>query len=244
MRNVIVTGGTRGLGLGMARSLALSGFQVIAVARRESDAFLSTQEEIVRDGNGTLHFRPFDLENIEAIPGLVKAVRGDFGALYGLVNNAGLGTAGVLTNMPVSAIERLTRLNLVSPITLTKFVARSMMTGRGGRIVNISSIVATAGYHGLSVYSATKAALLGFTRSLARELGPLDITVNAVAPGYIDTELTHELTGDAKDRIARRSALKRMPEIQDVAGTVAFLFSDQARNITGTTITVDAGNTA
>jgi 3-oxoacyl-[acyl-carrier protein] reductase len=118
-----------------------------------------------------------------------------------------------------------------------------MMTGQGGRIVNISSVVGTTGYSGLSIYSATKASLGGFTRSLARELGPLGITVNAVAPGFVDTEMTHELTAAQRSQIARRSALRRMPEIADIAHTVDFLFSDKARNITGTITTVDAGNT-
>jgi 3-oxoacyl-[acyl-carrier protein] reductase len=146
--------------------------------------------------------------------------------------------------MPVNVIDRMARLNLVSPLTLTKFVVRSMMTAQSGRIVNISSVVASNGYSGLSVYSATKAALIGFTGSLARELGPLGITVNAVAPGFVDTEMTRELTEAERAQIARRSALKRMPEIADIANAVDFLFSDRARNITGTTITVDAGNTA
>ena len=244
MRNVIVTGGSRGIGLGIARALAFAGFQVIVIARREGDELSAAQTDVSQNATGSLRFHPFDLEDIDGIPGLVKSLRGEFGALYGLVNNAGLGTSGILANMPVSAIERLNRLNVISPMVLTKFAVRSIMTGDGGRIVNISSIVATTGYHGLSVYAATKAAMQGFTRSLARELGPLGITVNAVAPGYVDTDLTQELTGNDRDRIARRSALKRMPDISDIANAVEFLFSDKARNITGTTLTVDAGNTA
>jgi 3-oxoacyl-[acyl-carrier protein] reductase len=118
------------------------------------------------------------------------------------------------------------------------------MTEQGGRIVNISSVVSTTGYSGLSVYSATKASLVGFTRSLAREMGPLGITVNAVAPGFVDTEMTHDLTAQQRAQIARRSALLRMPQIADIAHAVDFLFSDRARNITGTVTTVDAGNTA
>jgi 3-oxoacyl-[acyl-carrier protein] reductase len=230
----------------MAQALASSGFQVIAVARREGDSLPSVRARVVEEGRGALHFRAFDLADIAGIPGFVKSLRREFGAFYGLVNNAGLGTAGILTNMPDTAIEQLVRLNVVSPITLTKHLSRSMMStpGEGGRIVNVSSVVSTTGYSGLSVYSATKASLIGFTRSLARELGPLGITVNAVAPGFVDTEMTHELNPAQRSQIARRSALQRMPEIADIANAVDFLFSDKARNITGTTMTIDAGNTA
>jgi 3-oxoacyl-[acyl-carrier protein] reductase len=244
VRNVIVTGGSRGLGLGIARALAHSGYQVIAIARRESDEFVAARDHIAGQAQGALHFRPFDLADVAGIAGLVKGLRGEFGTLYGLVNNAGLGTGGILANMPGGEIERMTRLNVVSPLMLTKYVVRSMMSGQGGRIVNISSVVAATGYSGLSVYSATKASMIGFTRALARELGPLGITVNAVAPGFVDTEMTRELTPEVRGQIERRSALKRMPEIADIANAVDFLFSDKARNITGTTTTVDAGNTA
>jgi 3-oxoacyl-[acyl-carrier protein] reductase len=244
MHNVIVTGGSRGLGLGIAHALASSGFRVIAIARNEGDALPQAREQIAREARGALHFHAFDLADVDRLAGLVKMLRREFGPLYGLVNNAGLGTGGILTNMPVATIDQLTRLNVVSPLALTKYVVRSMMTGEGGRIVNISSVVATTGYTGLSVYSATKAALIGFTRSLARELGPLGITVNAVAPGFVDTEMTHAMPPETKARIERRSALKRMPQIADIASAVDFLFSDRARNITGTVMTVDAGNTA
>jgi 3-oxoacyl-[acyl-carrier protein] reductase len=244
MRNVLVTGGTRGLGLGIVQALARSGFHVVAVARRETDEFSAMHAQITGDGCPEPRFHAFDLERIDEIAGLVKQLRRDFGAFHGLVNNAGLGTAGLLANMPDSAIERLVRLNVTSPLTLTKYVVRSMMTQQDGRIVNISSVVGTTGYSGLSVYSATKASLLGFTRSLARELGPLGITVNAVAPGFVETEMTHDLDSGQRAQIARRSALKRMPDVGDVANAVDFLFSERARNITGTVLTVDAGNTA
>lgn len=244
MRNVLVTGGTRGLGLGIARTLAGAGFQVVALARTPGDALPAVQAAVAQEGRGTLHFRPFDLSALDAIAALVKELRTEFGPFYGLVNNAGLGTPGILANMPERAIEQLVRLNVTAPMVLTKYLVRSMMTQRDGRVVNVSSVVASTGYSGLSVYAATKASLVGFTRSLAREVGPLGITVNAVAPGFVDTEMTHALDATHRAQIARRSALGRLPEVADVAAAVGFLFSEGARNITGTVMTVDAGNTA
>jgi 3-oxoacyl-[acyl-carrier protein] reductase len=141
-------------------------------------------------------------------------------------------------------IEQLIHLNTVSPLVLTKYVVRSMMAGGGGRIVNISSVVSSTGFSGLSVYAATKASMIGVTRSLAREVGPLGITVNAVAPGFMQTEMTRDLDGQQLERIARRSALRRLAKVDDVADTVEFLLSDKAKNITGTVLTVDAGSTA
>jgi 3-oxoacyl-[acyl-carrier protein] reductase len=129
-------------------------------------------------------------------------------------------------------------------MVMTKAVVRTMMADGGGRIVNISSVVAFTGYKGLSVYSATKASLIGFTRSLAREVGRLGVNVNAIAPGFVDTEMTRTLTPEHRDQIVRRSALKRLVEVEDVANAVEFLLSDRAKNITGTVVTVDAGNTA
>ena len=156
----------------------------------------------------------------------------------------GIGTSGVLANMRVADIERLVRLNTVSPIVLTKYVVRAMMVDGGGRIVNISSIVASTGFSGLSVYGATKASLVGFTKSLAREVGPLGITVNAVAPGFVDTAMTEDMDEGQRDRVMRRSPLNRLAEVDDVANAVEFLLGDKARNITGTVLTVDAGSTA
>jgi 3-oxoacyl-[acyl-carrier protein] reductase len=244
VRNVIVTGASRGLGLAIATTLANSGYSVIAVARKESEQVRAAAALAEQAKQGAIHFRAFDLSNTAALAGFVGQLRKDFGALYGLVNNAGLGTGGVLTMMRDEQIEALMRLNTLVPVLLSKYVLRSMMVERAGRIVNISSIVASTGYSGLSVYSATKASLVGFTRSLAREVGQLGITVNAVAPGFVDTEMTHELSGWQREQIMRRSALRRMAEPQDVAHSVEYLLSEKARNITGVVLTVDAGNTA
>ena len=241
MRNVLVTGGSRGIGLAIAERLALAGFNVIAVARRESDELRAA---IGRAKQDNLHFRPSDLSAIDALPVFVKAIRDEFGPIYGLVNNAGIGTEGLLATMHNSDIEALVRVNVLSPVVLTKYVVRHMMSDGEGRIVNISSIIASTGYNGLSVYGATKAAATGFTRSLAREVGKVGITVNAIAPGFIETELTQGLGGEGRERIARRSALRRLPELDDVARMVEYLFGDGGRNVTGSVFTIDAGNTA
>jgi 3-oxoacyl-[acyl-carrier protein] reductase len=242
--NVIVTGASRGLGLAISTTLAAGGYQVIAVARKPSAALTEASAAAARAGTGAIHFRALDLLETSAIAGFVSAVRKEFGPPYGLVNNAGLGTAGVLAMMRDERLEALVRLNTISPMILTKYVLRSMMSEKRGRIVNMASIVAATGYHALSVYSATKASLLGFTRSLAREVGPLGITVNAVAPGFIATDMTEELDAEDRERIQRRSALRRLAEPEDVAAAVEFLLGEKARNITGTTLTVDAGSTA
>jgi 3-oxoacyl-[acyl-carrier protein] reductase len=243
MRNVLVTGGSRGIGLAIAQKLAGAGYRVIAVARRESDDLRQAID--AAKGDGRIAFRAFDLSDVDGIPAFVKSLRDEFGAIYGLVNNAGLGTEGLLATMHNSEIEALMRLNVLSPIILTKYVVRHMMAdGAGGRVINMSSIIASTGYNGLSVYGATKAAATGFTRSLAREVGKLGITVNAIAPGFIDTELTHGLGPEQRQRIAGRSALRRLPETDDVASMVEYLLGEGGRNITGTVLTVDAGNTA
>jgi 3-oxoacyl-[acyl-carrier protein] reductase len=244
VHNVIVTGGSRGLGLAIATQLASAGYRVIAIARKSTDALSAASDEAAAAGRGAILFRALDLADLAAVPPFVRALRTEIGPIYGLVNNAGLGTGGVLANMRDAEIEHLIRLNTLSPIVLTKYVSKSMMIERTGRIINITSIVASTGYSGLSVYSASKAALLGFTRALARELGQLGITVNAIAPGYIDTDMTQELTDVQREQIERRSAMRRMAEPIDVARSVEFLMGESGRNITGTVLTVDAGNTA
>jgi 3-oxoacyl-[acyl-carrier protein] reductase len=244
MRNVIVTGGSRGLGLGIARKLVASGFRAIVLARKEGDEFKTAQIEAEQTHPGSLHFVSFDLAQIEAIPELVKKLRKEFGPIYGLVNNAGVSTDGVLALTSTQQIEQVVRLNTTSPMVLTKHVVRFMMADGGGRIVNISSIVAFNGYSGLSVYAATKASLVGFTKSLAREVGRIGVNVNAVAPGFVSTEMTKGMKEEDRQRIERRSALKRLVDVEDVANAVDFLLGDGSRNMTGTVLTVDAGNTA
>jgi 3-oxoacyl-[acyl-carrier protein] reductase len=243
-RNVLITGASRGLGLGIASKLSAAGYCVIALARKETKELTAAMAQAKRGKHGALHFVSFDLGNINEISGLVRDLRKEFGPLYGLVNNAALGLDGALSLMHNSRIEELVRINTVSPIVLSKYVVRAMMAEGAGRIVNIASIIGFTGYSGLSVYAATKASMLGFTRSLAREVGRLGITVNAVAPGFLDTDMTHGLAGAQRERVIRRSSLRRLANVDDVANAVEFLLGEEGRSITGTVLTIDAGATA
>lgn len=244
MRNIIVTGASRGLGLGITRRLSKEGYRVLAVARHNNDQLSSMMEGAGSSHPDSVHFIPFDLGDVPNIPDLVKRVRSDYGPIYGLVNNAAISFDGVLATMHNSQIERMVSLNTISPIVLTKYVVRNMMSDGGGRIVNVASIIGFTGYSGLSVYAATKASMIGFTRSLAREVGRVGINVNAVAPGFMETDMTQSLAPDRREQVARRSALRRFPEVEDVADAVEFLLGTKAKSITGAVLTVDAGATA
>ena len=241
MSTVVVTGGSRGIGLAIAQRLVEAGHHVIAIARKPSDAFVAASSAAPPN---TLRLIPFDLGAIDRIPELAKTLRNEFGPIHGLVNNAGLGTSRMLATMATADIEALVRLNTISPIVLTKHMVRAMMNNGAGCIVNVASVAAFTGYSGLSVYSATKASLVGFTKSLAREVGQLGITVNAVAPGFVETEMTTGLGDGHRETLVRRSALRRLPIADDVAHAVAFLMDERSRNVTGTVLTVDAGSTA
>jgi 3-oxoacyl-[acyl-carrier protein] reductase len=244
MRNVVVTGGSRGLGLGIGQRLVAAGYRVIAIARSQNEEMQRVRAEAQAAYPDSFIFLPFDLSEIEKIPSLVKQIRKEHGPVYGLVNNAGISFEGALAMMPAAQIEQLVRVNVLSPIMLTKYVVRGMMSDGEGRIVNVSSIMAFTGFSGLSVYGATKSSLLGFSKSLAREVGRAGINVNSVAPGFVDTDLTSKLDEKDRERIVRRSALRRLTAVEDVANAVEFLLSEKAKSITGTVITVDAGSTA
>jgi 3-oxoacyl-[acyl-carrier protein] reductase len=240
MKNILVTGAFKGLGLEISRRLLKDGFKVIGIGRTVSSEFTDL---ISSEGNALGDYRKFDLNDLDKIPELISGITKEHGALYGLVNNAALGVDGVLATLHQNDISKALRVNLEAPILMSKFACRSMLPRREGRIVNISSIIASTGFNGLSVYGASKSGLDGFSRSLARELGRVNITVNCVAPGFMATDMTSGLEGEKLDSIKRRAPLG-LARTSDAAGAVSFLLSPDGQLITGTTITVDGGSTA
>lgn len=233
----LVTGGSKGLGLGIVRMLLERGERVATFSRRASDDV----EDLLREHAGRFAFAEGDVTDAASFRSLVERFEKELGPLTGLVNNAGTVAEALLARQDTADIERLVRTNLVGPLMLTREVARGMMIRRAGRIVNVSSIVSVSGYKGTAAYSATKGGLNAMTRALARELGGRGITVNAVAPGYMETDLVKDMSPKHLAQIVRRTPLGRPGTVDDVAGVVAFLLSDAARFISGQTIVVDGG---
>ncbi|MFY8274001.1 SDR family NAD(P)-dependent oxidoreductase [Pseudoalteromonas sp. SSDWG2] len=240
MKNIIVTGCAKGLGLETSKMLAAAGYKVIGISRTYTDEY----NQLKSDYPQSVFFYQFDFAEVKEISLLVKKITKEHGRIYGLINNAAIGHDGVLATMHESDITSLLAINIEAPILLTKYVSRSMLLNRKGRIINVGSIIGSTGYNGLSVYGATKSALGGFTKSLARELGKSQITVNTLAPGYMETNMTDGLKGDKLEKIKRRSCLGRLANVSDAASMALFLLSEDASGITGATFTVDAGSTA
>jgi 3-oxoacyl-[acyl-carrier protein] reductase len=237
---VIISGATKGLGLAISSLLVESGYLVVGVSRNNTDEF----NKLMTSEPDSVFFHSFDFSETKSISTLVKKIVKLYGRPYALVNNAALGHDGVLATMHEKDISELIKVNIEAPILLAKYVSRAMLLNREGRIVNIGSIIGSTGFNGLSVYGATKSALNGFSKSLSRELGKANITVNTLAPGYMKTNMTQGLKGDKLASIVRRSPLGRLASVDDAAQAVSFFLSDGAGSITGTTITVDAGSTA
>ncbi|GAB2690106.1 SDR family oxidoreductase [Aliiglaciecola sp. 3_MG-2023] len=240
MKNILITGCAKGLGLETSKMLAKAGYKVLGVSRTPTDDY----EKVKLEHPNSVFFYQFDFYNVKGISALVKQITKEHGRIFGLINNAAIGHDGVLATMHESDISSLLKVNVEAPILLTKYVSRSMLLNRKGRIINVGSIIGSTGFNGLSVYGATKSALTGFTKSLARELGKSQITVNTLAPGYMETNMTNGLIGDKLEKIKRRSCLGRLATIKDGASMMLYILSEDAAGITGTTFTVDAGSTA
>lgn len=237
---ILVTGGTRGLGLTIARCLAAENYRVLAAGRRLSGEL----EALVARSEGTVVYESLDLAEPAALHAFVSRIVKMHGPLYGLINNAAIAHEGVLATMHDSQIGDVVRVNVTGTMILTKYALRSMLVAKCGRVVNIASIIGSTGFSGLSVYAASKAALLGFTRSLAREVGRSGITVNAVSPGYMQTDMTAGLSEERLATIQRRSPLRSLATPDDVAAGVVYLLSPGAARVTGTELVIDAGSIA
>jgi 3-oxoacyl-[acyl-carrier protein] reductase len=237
---VVVSGASQGLGLAISESLLKQGYRVLGLSRQHSAGLV----ELANSYPQQLDWQQCDLADLANIPQLCRDIVKHYGRPYALINNAAIGHDGILATMHDSEIDQVMRLNIQSPILMTKYLTRPMLLNQEGRVVNISSIIANTGFNGLSVYAASKAALQGFTGSLARELGKASITVNSVAPGFLETQMTEKLEGDQLDKIRRRTPLSKLASPHQAASAVCYLLSEEASAITGTTITVDAGSTA
>ena len=238
---VIVSGGSKGLGQAIVADLLAKGKKVATFSRSQTD-FIEQQIEQDPEEKDFL-YRQLDVTDHHSLHSFVMAVAKKYGHIDALVNNAGIAVSGVLPLMRAEDIQQVIDINLLSAIKLTQSCARIMLLSNRGVILNISSIIGSRGYKGLSVYSATKAGLNGFTCSLARELGCKGIRVNAIAPGYIDTEMSSELSTKQKNSIIARTPLGKLAEMDDILGAIRFLLSPESSFITGQILTIDGGLT-
>lgn len=236
----LITGATRGIGKQIAITLAKQGYNIALNYRKENEELENTKKEIEEIGVQVLAVKG-DVSNFEDCENFVKQVIERFGKIDVLVNNAGITKDMLLMRMKKEDFEQVIDTNLVGTFNVTKNVVPYMMKARSGRIINISSVVGISGNAGQTNYSASKAGIIGFTKSLAKEIASRNILVNAVAPGFIETNMTDVLKDDAKQEIAKNIPLKRMGTTQDVANVVKFLASDDSSYITGQVINVDGG---
>lgn len=236
----LITGATRGIGKQIAITLAKQGYNIALNYRKENEELENTKKEIEEIGVQVLAVKG-DVANFEECENFVKQIIERFGQIDVLVNNAGITKDMLLMRMKKEDFEQVIDTNLVGTFNVTKNVVPYMMKARSGRIINISSVVGISGNAGQTNYSASKAGIIGFTKSLAKEIASRNIFVNAVAPGFIETNMTDVLKDDVKQEIAKNIPLKRMGTAQDVANVVKFLASDDSSYITGQVINVDGG---
>ena len=235
-KNVLVTGSTRGIGRAIAETLAKSGARVAVVGRDLQKA----KEAATAVGNGSQGFA-CDVTDTASVTKLVADVEAAFGSIDILVNNAGITRDNLVMRLKDEDWDAVINANLRGAFAAIRAVSRGMMKRRSGRIINVSSIIGIIGNKGQANYAASKAGLIALTKSVAKELGSRNILVNAVAPGFIETEMTASMTPEAREALGKQIALERLGTPQDVAATVAFLASDLSSYITGQVLVVDGG---
>lgn len=235
----IVTGAGRGIGAAIAKQLASLGARIAVVSRTEANSS-QIADTICKEG-GIAHAYAVDVANFLAVQKLGENILSDFQKVDILVNNAGVTRDTLLLRMTIEEWDEVLETNLKGAFNFIKAVARPLIKQRSGRIINISSVIGLIGNAGQANYAASKAGLIGLTKSVAKELAGRGITVNAVAPGFIDTDMTAALSGDWRDRIVAQIPLGRIGKVEEIAAAVAFLASPQASYITGQVLTVDGG---
>ena len=236
----MITGATRGIGKQIALTLANEGYNIVLNYRTENDELKQLKNEIESKNVKCLAVQG-DVTNFEDCKQMIESAIKEFGKIDVLVNNAGITKDMLLARMKEEDFKQVIDVNLVGTFNMTKNVISYMMKARNGKIINISSVVGIEGNAGQTNYSASKAGIIGFTKSLAKEVASRNILVNAVAPGFIETNMTDVLKQEVKDEIAKNIPLKRMGTPQDVANVVKFLASEDSSYITGQVISVDGG---
>ena len=236
----LITGATRGIGKAIAIRLANAGFDIALNYRKENDDLTNTKSEIEKAGVDCLPVQG-DISSFEDCERIAKEIFDKFGKIDVLVNNAGITKDMLLMRMKPEDFSSVVDVNLIGTFNMTRNVVPYMVKARSGKIVNISSVVGIEGNAGQANYSASKAGIIGFTKSLARELGSRNILVNAVAPGFIETDMTAILSDSVRDEIAKKISLRRMGSAEDVAGVVEFLCGEASSYVTGTVIPVTGG---
>ena len=240
-RTALVTGASRGIGRAAAVLLARQGARVVLAARNEE--LLDEVAGEIRAGGGEAHPMALDLADHDSIPGAVRGLPKDFAAVDILVNNAGVTADNLLARMTLEQWRRVMDVNLTGAFVLTKALVRGMMRRRHGRVVSVSSVAGVVGNAGQANYAASKAGLIGFSKSLARELLSRGITVNVVAPGFIETDMTAALPDGAGERFLEQHGLVRLGTVEDIAAAVLYLASDEASYVTGEVLSVSGGMT-
>jgi 3-oxoacyl-[acyl-carrier protein] reductase len=235
----LVTGASRGIGQAIARELGAKGAVVVGTATSEKGAQAITEEFAANGITGA--GKVLDVTDPDSIATLLKAVQDDYGTPTILVNNAGITRDNLLMRMKDDEWDEVIETNLTSAFRMSKACLRGMMKARHGRIITITSVIGATGNPGQANYAATKAGVIGFTKSLAREVGSRGITANTVAPGFIDTDMTRALPEEQRTALLQQIALGRLGSVEDIAHAVAFLASPEAGYITGETIHVNGG---